>query len=204
MTTPGGPGPLVCGTPIDAAILMDYWLARLDPSEEEAVEIHLLECDTCGARLREVIALAEGLRVLARSGSLRVIVGDALIQRATDEGRQVRQYTLHPGQPIACTVSADDDFLVGRFAADLSGVSRVDLSLCDPQGVEFQRLADIPIRADAPAVVYQESVSFAKGAPTSSMTARLLAVEADGTERLMGEYRFNHTRTIPGPPAWEL
>jgi PAS domain S-box-containing protein len=34
------------------------------------------------------------------------------------------------------------------------------------------------------------------------MTARLLAVEADGTERLVGEYIFNHTRTIPGPPGW--
>src|SRR6185503_14231853 len=109
------------------------------------------------------------------SGSLRVIVGDALIQRATEEGRQVRQYTLHPGEPIACTVAADDDFLVGHLVADLTGASRVDLSFYDPQGREFQRMADIPVRADAPGVVLQESLSFAKTAPTSSMTARLLA-----------------------------
>ena len=202
MTIPGHGRPIACAAPIDAATLMDYWLARVDPSEEEAVELHLLECDACGDRLREVVALAEGLQALARAGSLRVIIGDALIQRATDEGRHVRQYTLHPGQPIACTVAADDDFLVAHLAADLSRVGRVDLSLCDPRGVEWQRMADIPIRADAPAVVYQESVSFAKAAPSSSMTARLLAVEADGSERLLGEYIFNPTRTIPGPPGW--
>ena len=35
------------------------------------------------------------------------------------------------------------------------------------------------------------------------MIARLLAVGADGGERLLGEYTFHHTRTIPGPPSWE-
>jgi hypothetical protein len=34
------------------------------------------------------------------------------------------------------------------------------------------------------------------------MTARLLAVSDDGKERLLGEYTFQHTRTIPGPPGW--
>ena len=28
------------------------------------------------------------------------------------------------------------------------------------------------------------------------------AVETDGGERLLGDFTFNHTRTIPGPPAW--
>ena len=62
-------------------------------------------------------------------------------------------------------------------------------------------MADVPIRADAAEVVFQESITVAKAAPTSSMVARLLAVGADGTERLVGEYTFNHTRTIPGPPG---
>ena len=110
---------------------------------------------------------------------------------------------MRPGQPTACTVVANDDLLVARFAADLSDAGRVDLSLCDTRGVERQRMVDIPIRADAAEVVYQESITFAKAAPTSSMIARLLAVNADGSERLVGEYTFNHTRTIPGPPGWE-
>jgi hypothetical protein len=51
-----------CSNPIDAAVLADYWLASLASPEEEAVEEHLFECDRCGGRLREVIALAEGVR----------------------------------------------------------------------------------------------------------------------------------------------
>jgi hypothetical protein len=204
VTSASNPRPPACAAPTDAALLMDYWLGHLEPSDEEPIELHLLECDSCGARLREVVTLAEGLRALARSGSLRVIVSDALIERATEEGRRVRQYTLNPGEPIACTIAADDDFLVGHLVADLAGVSRVDLSLCDPQGREWERMADIPVRADAPAVVLQESASYAKAAPTSSMSARLLAIDSDGTERLVAEYFFNHTRTIPGPPGWEL
>jgi hypothetical protein len=62
---------------------------------------------------------------------------------------------------------------------------------------------DIPVRAGAGHVIFQESSTFAKAAPSSSMVARLLAVGADGGERLLGEYFFQHTRTIPGPPGWE-
>jgi len=66
-----------CANPIDAAVLADYWLDSLAKPEEEAVEEHLIACDRCGARLREVIVLAEGLRNLAREGSLRMVVSDA-------------------------------------------------------------------------------------------------------------------------------
>ena len=34
------------------------------------------------------------------------------------------------------------------------------------------------------------------------MIARLVAVDETGGERLLGEYTFNHTRTLPGPGAW--
>ena len=57
-----------CLNPIDAAVLADYWLAALTKPEEEAAEEHLLTCDECGARLREVIALAkESARSRARA-----------------------------------------------------------------------------------------------------------------------------------------
>jgi hypothetical protein len=74
-----------CPNPIDAAVLADYWLGALAGREEEAVEEHLLVCDQCGARLREVIALAEGVRKLAREGSLRMVVSDAFVRRAAEE-----------------------------------------------------------------------------------------------------------------------
>jgi hypothetical protein len=97
---------------------------------------------------------------------------------------------------------ADDDFLVARLGADLTGAERVDMSVL-LKGVEVQRMQDIPVNAQTGNVLYQESIGFAKTAPTNSMVIRLLSVEAAG-ERVLGEYTFHHTRTIAGPPGWEI
>jgi hypothetical protein len=194
--------PVNCSNPIDAAVLADYWLAALASSEEEAVEEHLLECDRCGARLREVIAIADGVRNLAREGCLRMVVSDAFLQRAAEEGLRVRQYAPPPGGGVQCTVTAEDDILIGRMAANLSGAKRVDLCIYDERGVEQARLPDIPVNPAAGSVLLQESITFAKAAPTHKMIARLVAIDEGGGERLLGEYTFNHTRSLPGPGAW--
>ncbi len=192
-----------CSHPIDAAVLADYWLAALAKPEEEAVEEHLLHCDGCGARLREVIALAEGIRNLAREGSLRMVVSDAFLKRAGEEGLRVREYAPPPGGGVECTVTAEDDILIGRLAANLSGAKRVDLCICDERGVEQLRMADIPVHSGASSIVYQESITLAKAMPTHKMIARLVTVDEGGGERLLGEYTFSHTRSLPGPGAWQ-
>jgi len=194
--------PVTCSNPIDAAVLADYWLAALADPEEEAVEEHLLDCDRCGARLREVIALAEGVRNLAREGCLRMVVSDAFLQRAAEEGLRVREYAPPAGGGVQCTVTAEDDILIARLAANLSGAKRVDLCICDEHGLEQLRLRDIPVHSGASSVVYQESITFMKAAPTLKMIARLVTFDEAGGERLLGEYTFNHTRSLPGPGAW--
>jgi hypothetical protein len=188
-----------CASPLDVAVLADYWLALLDTPAEDAVEQHLLGCDRCGNRLREVMALVDGVRDLARAGSLRMVVSDAFLERAAEEGLRVREYAPPAGGSVQCTVSAEDDILVGRLAADLSGAQRVDLSLCDEHGVELSRLTDIPVRPGAGSVVYQESIAFMKAAPSLTLIARLVTVDDAGGERLVGEYAFHHTRTLSGP-----
>ncbi len=186
-----------CSNPIDAAALADYWLGVLASAEEQAVEEHLLGCDRCGARLREVIALGEGIRSLAREGSLRMVVSESFLQRAAEEGLRVRQYAPPPGGGVQCTVIAEDDILIGRLAANLNGVKRVDLCICDERGVEQHHLADIPVNPGVGTVAYQESITFAKAAPTSKLIMRLIAFDEAGGERLLGEYTFNHTRSLP-------
>jgi hypothetical protein len=195
-------GPVHCSNPIDAALLADYWLAALGRSEEEAVELHLLDCDRCGERLREVIALAEGVRSLAREGSLRMVVSAAFLRRAAEEGLRVRQYAPPSGGGVQCTVTAEDDILVAHLAANLSAATRVDLCICDERRVEQARLRDIPVNPSSGGVVLQESITFAKAAPSHKMIARLVAIDEGGDERLLGEYTFNHTRSLPGPGAW--
>jgi hypothetical protein len=198
----GKEGDLIsCSNPIDAAVLADYWLSGLTSSHEESVEQHLFDCDVCGARLREVIALAEGVRALAREGSLFMVVSDAFLKRAAEKGLRVRQYAPPPGGGVQCTVTAEDDILIGRLAANLSGAKRVDLSFCDERGIEQSRLPDIPVNPATGSVLFQQSITFAKAAPTHKLIARLFAID-DGGERLLGEYTFNHTRSLPGPGAW--
>ncbi len=198
--SPGDNLQVNCPNPLDVAVLADYWLGALAEADEEAVEEHLFACDSCGARLREVIVLAGGIRSLAREGSLRMVVSEAFLARAAEEGLRVRQYSPPPGGGVQCTVTAEDDILIGRLAANLEGAKRVDLLICDAQGAEQLRLPDIPVRSGAGSVIYQESISFAKAMPTSVMVARLVAVDEAG-ERPLGEYTFNHTRSIPGPGA---
>ena len=185
--------------PVDAGVLADYWLGALAASDEASVEEHLFECDQCGAQLREVIALADGIRRLARSGDLRVVVGDAFLERAAEDGLRVREYAPPSGGSVQCTVTEDDDLIVGRLAADLSRAGRVDLSWCDEHGVEQVRMPDIPFRPDAAGIVLQAPITLMKAAPTETTIARLLAVDDAGTERLLGEFTFHQTRTLPGP-----
>ncbi len=191
-----------CPAPVEVSVLTDYWLGLLEPEVEETVELHLLGCDICGERLQEVIALAGGLQELGRSGRLSLIVSDRFIERAAEQGLRIREYAPPPGGSVQCTVGADDDLLFGRLVADLSGAQRVDLALCDPHGTERARLADIPFSPTATSVVFQQPIGYAKAAPSETLVARLLARDEAGGERVLGEYTFHHTRTLPGPGAW--
>jgi hypothetical protein len=191
-----------CSEPIDAAVLSDYWFALLADSEEQAVEEHLLTCDECGQRLREVIAIAQGVRKLAREGSLLMIVTDAFVERAGEQGMRIRQYAPPAGGRVDCTVTAEDDLLIGRLAANLSAARQIDLCICNAEGQEKIRLRDIPVHQAADSVVFQQPIGYAKAAPSETMIARLVAVDEFNGEQLLGEYTFNHIRTIPGPAAW--
>lgn len=191
-----------CTHLINAAILADYWMSALTGPEEDSVEEHLLGCGQCSARLGEIAALIDGVRKLAREGSLRMVISEGVLKRARGEGLTVREYAPPKGGGVQCTVTADDDLLIARFAADMSGAGHVDLAFCDQTGAEMARLSDIPVRPGPGEVIVQESITFAKAAPDNVMIARLLARDESGGERLLGEYTFNHKRSLPGKGAW--
>ncbi|KAA6464750.1 hypothetical protein DYQ86_01950 [Acidobacteria bacterium AB60] len=191
-----------CETRLDAAVLADYWLGLVAESEAERLEEHLFGCEECSARLARVAEMAEGVRRLAREGSLLMVVSESFLKQAAEEGKRIRRYDPPKGGGVQCTVTAEDDLLIGGLAVDLREARRVDLSLCDPLGKEQMRLADIPFAAGAGSVLWQQSITFAKAAPNSTMVARLIDVGEAGEERVLGEYTFNHTRTLPGPGAW--
>jgi hypothetical protein len=194
--------PAKCSNPIDVVVLADYWLAALEGPDEEGVEEHLFECDECGERLRELIAIAEGVRKLARSGSLRMIVSEAFLKSAAEDGLRIRQYAGTAGGSVECTVTGEDDILIGRLAANLSHARRIDLCICNDAGIEQRRLRDIPFDPGASSVICQESITFAKAAPTNRLIYRLVSVDEIGSDHPLGEYTFNHTRSLHGPAEW--
>lgn len=191
-----------CPEPLDAAVLADYWLGLLNESEAAPLELHLFGCDDCGARLRELIALAGGIRKLVQQGALRLVVSDSFVQAAADDGLRVREYAMAAGGRVNCTVTESDDMLIARLAADLSGTGRIDLRFYDHNGAEQGRMTDIPVNGADREVVCLESMQWAKQAPDNVLIARLVAVGDGDEERLVGEYAFHHTRSIPGPPGW--
>jgi hypothetical protein len=195
-----------CPSPIDTPTLVDYWAGLLPSTEENHVEEHLLECDSCGQRLRRIISLADAVKSLAREGSLRMVVSESYLKRAAVSGAQIRRYVLPPGGSVQCTVTETDDLLIGQLTVDLTGARRIDLCLCDDQGVEHLRLADVPVNTATSTIVYQESATFAKAAPTMTLKMRIVSVDDQGTDHPISEFTFNHTRSIPGPgaPASEL
>ena len=171
---------------------MDYWLGDIAAGEEEAVETHLFSCDACGDRLRQFIALADAIRKIAQAGSLRVVVSNSFLERAAKEGLRIRQYAPAPGGSVQCTVTAEDDLVIARLAADLSKAPRVDVCYSDPGGTV--RLRDIPMNARAHEVLLNAPITQLRAAPAHVAVIQLVAVNEDG-DQLLGEYTFNHTPT---------
>ena len=68
--------------------------------------------------------------------------------------------------------------------------------------MEQGRLTDIPFNSAATSVALQQLITYAKAAPSETLIARLVDFNDSGRERLLGEYTFHHTRTLPGPGAW--
>jgi hypothetical protein len=180
-----------CREPLDLATLVDYWFGDLDGPDLDRVEEHLLECDACGSVLRSLVATGDGVRRLAHAGAFTVVVSPSFLETASRQGLRVREYRVPAGGRVACTVTADDDLLIGRLQGDFRGVSRLDLVVQVGDGPEH-RVLDVPLSASSGEVIVAQAMPAARAMPSSTMRMRLLAREGEG-DRLVGEYTFAHT-----------
>jgi anti-sigma factor RsiW len=190
--------PAPCSGPLATELLVDYWLGELDAAGASRVERHLLGCDACAAAAQAIADLAAGIRAQVARGLLRGVVSEGFIERAAASGIQVRVYTVPRDGSVNCTIAPDDALLVARLAAPLDGLERVDLVMSDSLGQGIERAHDIPFDPAAGAVVLASRAVDVRALPAHRASMRLLGVDAAG-ERLLGEYRFNHT-PWPGTP----
>lgn len=179
-----------CERPLRLEELADYWFDDGAPSEAEPVEEHLMECEACSGRLRALVQLGDGVRRVARQGGVPVVVTPSFLDAAARGGLRMRQYRVSPGESVACTVAPEDDLVVSRLQADLSGVTRLDV-VSDWEGREL-RIEDVPVDPAAPELILAQAMPALRALGPSAIRIRLLAQDPAG-ERLLGQYTFAHT-----------
>lgn len=181
-----------CQSPVPLATLAEYWLGELDSAREAELDEHLLGCGHCSAALQALVDLGDGIRALVRAGAVRAVVTDAFVQRLAAAGLKVREYRVALNSSVNCTVAPADDMMISRLQAPLAGVERLDLDLLGPEDNDRERLTDIPFDPDAGEVIVTHPIVGIRALPATTLRIRLLAVAA-GSERMLGEYTFNHT-----------
>jgi hypothetical protein len=182
-----------CDRPIELSALADYWLAEDERPEGDSLEEHLLGCEHCSGRLRGLVALGDGVRRLAQEGRVPMVITPSFLDTAAREGLRAREYRVAAGGRVDCTVTADDDLLVGRLQGDFRGVSRLDVVLQE-EGRPDHRIPDVPVSPEAGELIVAQAMPAARAWGAMRMRFRLVARDADG-ERLVGEYTFDHTPT---------
>lgn len=178
--------------PIPLAELIDYWLAELPGGRAEALEEHVFECAECEARLDAVRASGEAIVALVRGGGLSGSATTALLNRFARDRLNVRQYTVEPGEVVACTVSPHDDFLITRFVVRDASPPRIDIAVFDDQQRQLRRVEDVAFDRRTGQVMTFLAARPVQSEPTERLHFVLVAPTPDG-ERVLGRYTLDHT-----------
>ena len=183
--------PPVCRQPIGLDTLVEYWLGELDDERTQRVDEHLLGCEPCGVQLDNIIALSEGVRRAFVAGLFGTVVGAGFTQRLAERGLRLREYRVERNGSVECSIGPDDDVVISRLSAPLSGIGRIDLVRGGAPGKPDVRAADIPFDAASGEVVFIVPAARLREMPSYVERMRLFAIDASG-ERLIGDYTFNH------------
>lgn len=176
---------------IDFDRLVEYWLDETDDADTQGIDLHLLACDACGAKLDEFIALAEGVRRAFAAGLVHSFMTAAFVDRLQERGVQVREYRVPRNGSVNCSTSPQDEVVVGRMAAPLQGVSRVDAAVRVSLGGEEAWVHDVPFDAARGEILFAPKLVELRALPAHDVHIRLLARDEQG-ERELGRYTFHH------------
>lgn len=184
-----------CANPVEFEHLAGYWLGELTAAAEASIEEHIFGCPTCTRRLEGLAALAFGICSLVRRGALQAVITQPFLEQMRQQGMCIREYRLTPGERVPCTISANDNGVVGRLQVALAGAKRVDalqsLELGDGH-VQRWRVEDVPFDPGADEMLLMPSAKALRMLPAHTFRVRLVAMDESG-ERSLGEYTFAHT-----------
>jgi hypothetical protein len=180
-----------CAAPIPFGTLIEYWFGELRADAEERIEEHLLGCTLCSAELEALVELGQGLRVTFQNGAIHAVFLAPFIETMKARGMRLREYSVSPSGSVHCTITADDDAVIGRLKAPLAGLGRVDVVGMDEAGGPLFRFNDVPYDPAAGEVLFCPPASLLKQMPAHMEKVRLLAVGPEG-ERTIADYTFFH------------
>lgn len=172
--------------------LVEYWLGEIDDTRTQDIDMHLLACDACGAQLDEVVALAQGVREAFAHGLVHSFISAAFIAHLVESGMRVREYLIPHNGSVNCSVSPQDEVLVGRLVAPLEGVSRVDVAIRVSLKDGEEWFYDVPFDVTSGQVLIAPKISQARKLPMHDVYIRLLAVD-DNVAREIGHYTLHHS-----------
>ena len=176
---------------VSAARLLDYYVGGPEPGDD-AVEEHLFGCAECSAVVIDIHRMAAAVVGLVRAGELSSGGTTALLNRMSRDRLNVRHYAIEPGETVACTVAADDDFMAGRFVLPAGEFPRIDMRILDGDGQELYRVDDIVVDARQ-----REAILFIPARPVqqegSGVTHYVLVVPHQDGERELARYSMDHT-----------
>lgn len=179
-----------CGPDFEA--LVAWWLGELPEAEASAVEEHFFACARCTRTLEHLAALGAGVRAAVHDGRVGLVVSARFVEAMKQAGMRLREYQLDAGGSVNCTIHLDDDAVVSRIRAPLTGVKRLDMVRVGGAVGPEVRVADVPFDADAGEVLFIPPAAALKAMPAFTMRMRLIAV-GDAGEAPIGEYTFNHS-----------
>jgi hypothetical protein len=183
---------LSCDTPLSLPVFLEYWFGDLAPDQEQPIEEHLLACSHCSRRLQEVVVLGSEISSSFRRGEMNVVISSPFMNNMKAQGLRFREYCVPAGGTVECTITTDDDAVIGRLQAPLEDVKRLDIFLMDAQGKAQVKLTDIPFDRAAGEVLFCPPAAELKKLPAHTDRIRLVAIDELG-ERKLGDYTFNHT-----------
>jgi hypothetical protein len=180
--------------PLALDTLVAYRLGELTPDQEELVEAHYFECETCAARLRFVESLGREVAAVVREGRVSAAVTPAFVELATTRGVTLRRYDVEIGESVECSVAPQDDLVVTRLGVPLPPGTAVDIETeVEPEGsgaVTRFVTSDLSVDAESGGVLLAQSSESIRAYPKSRVVLRVRARESG---ELFGPYTLHHT-----------
>jgi hypothetical protein len=174
-----------CSSPISWADLVLYWAGDLALAQAEAIEEHLMGCESCSTESARVSGVVEGLREL-----IPPVVSRAALDRLRARGMRIAENSFAPGRQ-SVVFPRDVDLLVHRLADfDLSQAERVRVAVrIESTGDLLVEDVNAPFDVDDGVLIACQK-HFANLPP--DVLFEVTAIEASGAERT-ARYLIPHT-----------